>query len=183
MRTARPCRAAASQRRSGRVIAPWGGRDTYDHSVARTSSCCRSASRTSLLISSAPRYGITHLLRLDLVQRCIQENERWNQAGLRREAALTLEVVRGGVGGAGCSAARAPRDAFRYVAHLVADDAYVGYETDRSDDPLVINNQLSDLLADLHAWALFDTRARAQQVHGLEQVGVGRLRPLFAVRR
>jgi len=79
------------------------------------------------------------------------------------------------------AAPRPPRNTRRYVAHLVADDAHVRYEANRADYPLVIDDQLAYLLADLHARAFLQSGAGAQQLHRLDQIGIRRFGAAFAV--
>lgn len=62
-----------------------------------------------------------------------------------------------------------------HIAHLGADHAHIRYEPHGADYPLVIDNQLAHLFADLHALRLFDARPGSQQVHRFEQIRIRRL--------
>src|SRR5260370_5692450 len=87
---------------------------------------------------------------------------------------------------AGGAAMLGDADARGDVAELVVDQAHAHQRrglADRADVPLLVDDDLPDLLRDLEALLRLLPGGRAEEVIDLEEVGIGRLQALRAVRR
>src|SRR5258708_35375867 len=98
---------------------------------------------------------------------------------------LLLVIPRLRMAAAGRAAMLGDADARGDVAELVVDQANAHQRRglpDRADVPLLVDDDLPDLLRDLEALIRLLAGGRAEEIIDLQDVGVGRLRSLRAVR-